>query len=128
MTSACVEAVLDVAELAVNVDIDVVAEGDALLVQDRRARRHGRFRIEHGGQQLVLDLEQAAAFLRGALGLGHHGGDPLADEADDVVEHVGVVGIDQVILVRRRRVELARHVLPGEDGDDAGHGQRPCRA
>ena len=52
------------------------------------------------------------------------GGDPLADEAHDIVEDVGVVGIDQMILVRRRRVELARHVLPGEHGDHARHGHR----
>ena len=77
-----------------------------------------------GGQQLVLDLEQPAGFLGGGLGLGDHGGDPLADEAHDIVEHIGVVGIDQMILMRRRGVELARHVLPGEHGDHAGHGQR----
>ena len=43
------ETLLDIAELAMNVDIDVVAEGDALLVQDRRAWLHGEFRIEHRG-------------------------------------------------------------------------------
>ena len=119
------EALLDIAELAMNVDIDIVAEGDALLfVQDRRVRLHGHFRIEHRRQQLVFDLEQAAGCFRGALGLGHHRRDPLADEAHDIVENVGVVRIDQMILVRRRRVELARHVLPGEDRDDAGHGER----
>ncbi len=96
------EALLDAAELAVNVDIDVVAIGDALFVQDRRARLHGGFGIEHRRQKLVLDLEQAAGFFRGGFGFGDHGGDPLADEADDIVEHVGVVGIDQMILVGRR--------------------------
>ena len=125
MASASLKPSLDAAELAVNVDIDVVAEGDALLfVQDRRARLHGNFRIEHRGQKLVFDLEQAAGFFRRCLGLGHAGRDPLADEAHDIVEDVGVVGIDQMILVRRRRVELARHVLPGEHGDHARHGHR----
>ena len=118
------EALLDAAELAVNVDIDVIAEGDALLVQDRRPRQHGDFRIEHRRQQLVLDFEQAAGFLGRALGLGHHRSDALADEADDIVEHVGIVGIDQMIFMRRRRVELARYVLPGEHPDDAGHRKR----
>ena len=119
------EALLDAAELAVNVDIDIVEKSDALLlVQDGRARLHGHFRIEHGRQQLVLDLEQPAGRFRRAFGFGHHRGDPLPDEAHDIVEHVGVVGIDQVIFMRRRRVEFARHVLPGEDRDDAGHGLR----
>ena len=44
------EAVLDAAELAMNVDIDIVPKGHALFVQDRRARLHGNFRIEHGRQ------------------------------------------------------------------------------
>ena len=115
---------LDAAELAVNVDIDIVAKGDALFVQDRRARLHGDFRIEHRRQELVVDLEQAAGLFRGGFGFGDHGGDPLADEADDIVEHVGIVRIDQMILMGRRGVELARHVLPGEDGDNAGNGKR----
>ena len=118
------EALLDIAELAMNVDIDVVAEGHALVVQDWRVRLHGQFRIEHRRQQLVFDLQRPAGRFRRGFGLGRHRRDPLADEAHDIVEHVGVVGIDQVILVRRRRVELPRHVLPGEDGDDAGHGLR----
>ena len=83
--------------------------------------RHGRLRIEHRGKKLVIDLEQPARFFRGALGFGHNGGNALADETDDIVEHVGIVGIDEVILVRRRAVEPARHVLPSEYGDDAGN-------
>ena len=34
-----------------------------------------------------------------------------------------VVGIDQMVLMQRR-VKRARHVFPGVDGDDAGHGER----
>ena len=117
------EALLDIAEVTMNVDIDVVAKGDTLFVQDRRARLHGDFRIEHRRQDFVIDVEQAAGFFRGSLGLGHHGRDPLAYEAHHIVEHVGVVGIYEVILMGRRRVELARHILPGEDFDDAGHGK-----
>ncbi|MEI9901865.1 MAG: hypothetical protein WDN31_19115 [Hyphomicrobium sp.] len=44
---------------------------------------------------------------------------PLAHEADDVIEDVGIVGIDEVVLVRCRAVEAARHVLPREYGNDA---------
>ena len=116
------ETLLDAAEFAVNVDIDIVAEGDALLfMQDRRARLHGEFRVEHRGKKIILDLEQPAGLFRCTLGLRHDRGHPLTDEAHHIVEHVGVVGIDEMILVRRRGVELARHVLPGKHGDDAGH-------
>ena len=117
------EALLDIAELAMNVDIYIVAIGDALLVQDRRTRLHRGFRVEHGGQRLVLDLEQTTGGFGSALGLGHDGRDPLADEAHDIVENIGVVGVDEMVLVGRRRIELARHVLPREDGDDARHGK-----
>ena len=108
------EALRDIAEFAMNVDIDVVAIGNAFLVQDRRPGFHGELRIEDRRQQLIVDLEQAAGLLCRGLGFGHHGGDPLADEADDVVEHVGVVWIDEMVLMRCRRVEFARHVLPGD--------------
>ncbi len=97
------EAPLDIAKLTMNVDIDVVTKGHALLlVQDRRARLHRNFWIEHRRQELVFHLEQAAGGFRGALGIGHDGGDPLADEADNIVEHVGIVGIHEMILMGRR--------------------------
>ena len=59
-----------------------------------------------------------------SLGFGNASRDPLADEAHDIVEDVGVVRVDQMILMRRRGIELARHVLPGEHRDHAryGHG------
>ena len=97
------EALLDTAELAMNVDIDVVAKGHAFF--SCRIGAPGSMAISGsntGGQELVVDLEQAAGFFRRALGLGHDGGDPLADEADNIVEHVGVVGIHEMILMGRR--------------------------
>ncbi len=104
------------------------SEGDALCragsahrapwpPPDRTPRAAARSRPRAGGRPA-----SAAASLSAT-----HGGDPLADEAGDVVEHIGVVGIDEMILVRRRAVEPARHVLPGEDGDHARHGQRLAR-
>ena len=72
----------------------------SFVVEDRGARQHRLFGIEHGGQNFVIHLGYAAALFRGCFGLGDDGGDPLADEAHDVVEHVGVVGVDQVIVVQ----------------------------
>ncbi len=123
------EALLDAADLAVQLEKDVLlgmhrARELALIVQLRRAGPHRFLGIEDGRQNLVLDLEFAAAFFRGGLGIGNDGGDALPDEARDVVEHVGIVGIDAIIFVNRRRVELARDVFPREDVDDAGHGER----
>ena len=66
----------------------------ALVVQDRRAGLHRRDRIEHRGQELVLDLERAAAGFGRAFALGDHRGDALAGEARDIVEQIGIVGID----------------------------------
>ena len=96
------EALLDAAELAMDVDIDIVVKGDASVVQHGCHRRHGHFRIEHGRQQLVVDFEQPAGFFRGAFGFCHHGRDTLANETHQIVEDVGIVRIDQMILMRRR--------------------------
>jgi hypothetical protein len=41
-----------------------------------------------------------------------------------VVEHIGVVGVDQMVFVRRRAVEATRHVFPREDLDHARHRHR----
>ena len=115
------EALGDAAELAVNVDIDIVVKGDASVVQDWGTRRHRSFRIEHCREQLVVDLEQAAGLLGSTDGFGHDSRDPLTDEADDIVEDVGVVGIDEVVLVGCRAVEPARDVLPCVYGDNTRH-------
>ena len=65
-----------------------------LVVQHRRARRAwpppGRTRRAAPRSRRH---DAPAARLGGGLGVGHHGGDPLADEAHHVVEHPGVVGI-----------------------------------
>ena len=102
-----------------------VGDDLVLVVQQRRAGLHGGDRIEHRRQDLVLDLAARGTPASAArLGFADHRGDALADEAGDVVQHVGVVGIDQMVLVQRGAVEPARHVFPGIDGDDARDGQR----
>ena len=74
----------------------------------------------------------AAGRLRGALGLGDDGGDPLADEAHDVVEHVRVVGIDEVVLVPspcvERRAGTSSQVKTADDPGTASALSRPIDA
>ena len=82
-----------------------------VAVDHRRARRDRLLGIDHRRQDFVVDLEPPAAFLGGGLGLGDHGGDLLPDEADDVVEHAGVVRIHPVPLVPRGREQAVRRVL-----------------
>ena len=113
------------ADLAVDVDEDVAPLDAAFVVQERRVRLHGGDRIEHRRQDLVGDVDQPAGLFGGGLGFGDDRRDALADESHHVVEHVGVIRIDQMILVDRRAVEPARHVLPGEDRNHSGNGQPP---
>ena len=101
-----------------------------VVVQQRRAGLHRLLRIEHRRQHLVVDLEPAAAFLGGGFAVGDDGGDPLADEAHDVVEHPRVVGIDQ----SRSRGARSRTASFGASSCvstamHAGHAQAPrsCR-
>jgi len=120
------EALRHVADLPLQGAEDVAgADHGALVVQDRRAGQHRRFRVEHRRQDLVLDLQRTAAGLGGALALGDHRGDALAREARDIVEQVDVVGIDEMVLVQGRAEEAARDVFPGVDGDHAGNGLGP---
>src|SRR5262249_39041202 len=65
-----------------------------------------------------------AALHRGGLSFGNHGGDALADEPRDAVEHVGVVGIDAEVVVTGRGERPPRNVLPDENGVDSGNGER----
>ena len=71
------------------------------VVDHRRARRHRRLGIEHGGKHLVVDDEAPAAFLRRAFAVGDHRGDALAGKTDDVVEDHRIRGIVLVALVAR---------------------------
>ena len=65
----------------------------AFVVDHRRAGRIASSGSNTAGSISYSTLSRAAALLGGGLALGDHGGDPLADEAHDVVEHPGVVGI-----------------------------------
>src|SRR5437870_1464402 len=80
----------DIAELAFQGAKEARAAADHLIlvVQDGRVGFHRLFGIEHRRQDLVLDLQRAAASLGGGLALGDDRDDALADESGDIVEHV----------------------------------------
>ncbi len=118
------EARVDVADVRVDLQqevVDVVA-GERVLraVQLRCPVGHGLLGVEDRRQHLVLHGHLPAALLGRPDRVGEHRGDALADEADRVVEDVGVVRIDEVVGVDRRGEALARHVLPGIDAMHAG--------
>ena len=95
-------------------------------VEGGGAGEHGVLRGEDGVQHLVVDLQGPHACLRRRHRVGDDGGDALADEPHDVVEHAGVVRVVGVELVLRGRKQLRRGVLVGEDRRDAGNRQRGC--
>ena len=122
------EASFDIADVAMdltdNVALRIVDAGfRSLVVNDRGARPHGVFGIENGGQHLVLDRELAAAFLGGGFVVGNHAGDALADEAHDPVQHRGIVGIDDGVLVPGGRVKLCRCILVAQNRAHARNGE-----
>ena len=123
----CGETVGDAADLAMDVDIDIAGAPDPLVVQERRPRLHRCDRIEHRRERLVGYIDQPARRFGDALGLCDDRRHALADEAHHIVQNIGVVGVDQMILMQRGAEEPARDVLPGEDRDDArqGGGARP---
>jgi hypothetical protein len=106
----------------VDIDIDIAVGGNSFLVQQRRIRAHRGLRVEHGGHHFVLHLEQPAGRLGRRLCFRDNRSNSLPHEADYVVEHVGVIGIDEVILMGRGAVEAAWHFFPSKDFDDARRG------
>ncbi len=93
-------------------------------MDDGRAVVHGALRIEDRGQHLVLDLDEIARLLGKHGRLGGDGGDPVADEADLVVEHHRVVRRRLRAVLPGRRERHARHVLVRQDAVDAGERKR----
>ena len=67
--------------------------------------------IDHRRKDVVVDLEAAAAFFGGSLGLRDHGRHLLPDEADDIVEHAGIVRVHPGLLVTRGGEQPVRRVL-----------------
>jgi len=113
------------ANFAVKIEVDVrlgthSAGIAALIVEHRRTGFHCAFGIEDVRQHFVIDFERAAALFGRAFVFGNDRRDALTDEPHDVVEDVHVVGIDQMIFVQRRAVELTRNVFPRVHVDDAG--------
>src|SRR3954469_13600566 len=92
-------------------------------MQHGGAREHGLLGIKDGRKDLVFDIEQAAGRFGTSLCFSDHRCHALTSVANDVVEHVSVIGIDEMVLMRGGAVETARHILPGEDCDDAGDRQ-----
>ena len=83
-----------------------------VVVNARRVRRERLGNVEHGGQLLVLDLDERERLVRGVRRLRGDGGDALADEAH---------------LVDREDGEVAHHapdpvgtLRTGEDSVHAG--------
>ena len=96
------EALCDIADLSLQGQEDVaVVRQRVPVVQHGCAGLHREHRVEDRRQDLVLHLERAARGLGRALGLRDHGGQALAREAHDIVEQQDVVGVDQMVLVKR---------------------------
>ena len=93
-------------------------------MNDWRARRHRLLGIDQRRQNLVVDLQPAAGLLGCAFTVRNDGGDLLADEADDIVEDAGVLGIHPVLLVPRRREQHRGRILMRQDRVHAGYGHR----
>ncbi len=92
---------------------------------DDRCTQGDRLRgVDHRRQDFVFHHELAAAFLSGGLAFSHDGGDLLADEADDIVEHAGVVRVHPVVLMPGGREQPIRRVLMGQHGVDTWNRKR----
>jgi hypothetical protein len=107
----------DIAEFAMDFGHDIAARvrnavfGCLVTVQHGGIRCDRGVRIDHRRQDFILNLEPAAAFLGGGFGFGDDRRDLLPDEADDIVEHTGIVRVHPVPLVPRGREQAVRCVF-----------------
>ena len=85
----------------------------------------GLLEVEHGGQLVVLDVDELGGVARLGGAAGHHHRDDLAGEGDPVGRHRRV---RRRLLVGRDRpgvdadAELVAEVLAGQHGDHVGRG------
>ncbi|MGY4503057.1 hypothetical protein ACVWYH_007014 [Bradyrhizobium sp. GM24.11] len=120
----------DVAELAMRFRNEIAlrvrnaVRAGPIGMNERSARRHRLFGIDQRRQDLVVDLQPSASLLGSAFTLGDHGCDLLADEAHDVIEDAGVLGVHPVLLVPCRREQHRGRILMRQDRVHAGYGHR----
>ena len=120
---------VDVAEVHVQILRHVARSivdlhGVGFVVDDRRPRLHGLHRVEDGGQNLVLDLDE---FQRLLENLGRLGGDDshaIADMAHLVVQAHLVVGRRVGVALPAGGIQHALHVLVGQHRVHARQRQR----
>src|SRR4029077_15633428 len=120
----CREPILNAADLAMDFGIDITLRLVPFVVEDRSIRLHSDHRVENRGQNFVIHPDFATGGFCSRFALGNDRNDPLAYEANDVVENIGVVGVDQVILMYGSAKKATGNILPGKNLDDTRDGQR----
>ena len=122
-------AVIDIADVAMNLGESVAlrianARLRTFVMQDRGARAHRFFGIEHRRQHVIIDNELAAAGFGRRFALRNHSSDTLADEADNPVEECRVVGVGEFDFMSGARIELCRRIFKRQHRAHARHRQR----
>ncbi len=131
------EALVDIAALQPIALGDVGRQGRALIqsfriqmsMQHRRVGGHGRLHIDHVGQDLIGDLDQARGLLGDGGGGGGHRGQGVASVENLAAGHHV---LRQVTQVRRALAGLVflrgqvGEVLGGDDGLDPWQGASPA--
>src|ERR1700730_1515082 len=120
----CREPFLDAANLTMDFGIDITLRLAPFMVEDRGIRLHRDRRVENRGQNFVIHPDFATGGFCSSFALSNDRNDPLAHEANEVVENVGVVGVDQVILMYGSAEKAAGNILPGKNLDNTRDGQR----
>ena len=91
-------------------------DGILVPVHQGSAGQESGVRVEDGGERFVVDLDQAAGGLGDGQGVGDDGRDALAVEPHHRIEHEGVVGVVEAVLVSGGGEQGGRGVGVGEHG------------
>src|SRR5262245_19080490 len=76
--------------------------GLEFVVDDRSARAQRRFRVNNGWEGVEIEGDQLSRIFGGVAALRYDDGDGLADMPDFVVSQQGLLGIDELVLDKRR--------------------------
>ena len=109
--------------VADEVALEVLAHGhigaDVILVMNDRGVVERLLEVENGGENLVVDLDEAHGGVDGELIRANHDGNLVADVAHGAVEDHRVVRAHLTEALAGKRVAHLGNVLVGVDGDDA---------
>src|ERR1700741_5075597 len=109
------EPILNAADLATDFSKDITLRLAPFMVKDRGVRLHRQLRVENRGENFIVYPHFSTGGFGNGFAFGNDRHDPLAHEANDVVQNISVVGIDQMVLMNGSAKEATGNIFPSKN-------------